>query len=254
MNKLKTYVRNNRMFILLLSVIMIITVALGVYYVNNVMETKPKEEPVEKPNDDDVDKSTAIASFQGAYDTKTKQIRLSWSLQQGDQALTSLGLYHDESFLADVNSLSSYVLNQAVYQFPGGENVFILKGTLENGDKIEKEARITIEYFNSISCTTEPSDNGILIKLTYKYHEAANVETPRIVANSLPYNYKFNFKESKKSDPEDGYITGTTIFEVDSREAQTDEKVTIRWIFDSIGMSYDFPITITAKGNTPVKE
>ena len=86
-----------------------------------------------------------------------------------------------------------------------------------------------------------------MISLTYKYREGTDVQTPRIVANSLPYPYKFNFKETKKEKPVDGYVTATTVFEVDAREAESDEEVTIRWIFDSIGVSYDFPITINAK-------
>lgn len=251
MKKLLTYIRNNQMFVLLLSVIIIITVALGIYYVNNVMDVQPKELPKEEPSEEPAVKNTDISSFQGTYDTKSKQIRLNWSLQQGNQKITSLKLYHDDNFLADVNTLNSYVLNQDVYRFPGGETSFVLKGILDSGEKIEKETRITIDYFTSINCTTEPSDIGILIKLTYKYHESVSVETPRIVANSLAYNYKFNFKETKKEEPENGYITQTTVFEVDSREALSEEQVTIRWIFDSIGMSYDFPITIPGKAANP---
>lgn len=246
MKKMINYIRRNKVFVFLLSVIVMITAVLGIYYVTYIKKTDPQLPVINAPMEKE-EKETAIASFQGSYDSEAKQVRLSWSLQQGEQKITSLKLLHDDNTVADVNALNSYVLNQDVYRFPGGENTFVLTGTLENGETIEKEARITIEYFSSIDCTAAESENGMMISLTYKYREGTDVQTPRIVANSLPYPYKFNFKETKKEKPVDGYVTATTVFEVDAREAESDEEVTIRWIFDSIGASYDFPITIIAK-------
>lgn len=245
MKKILAYINNNRMFVIMLSVIIAITLGLGYYYVTNIRETKP----IEKPDDPITDESTetSISSFQGVYDTKTKQIRLTWSIKNGDQKVSSIKLYHNDSILADVSTLNSYVLNQTVYQFPGGNNSFIIKVFLEDEAVLEKTTNVNIEYFSTIECKTEPSDIGVLVKLTYQYNSSAKIGVPRIVANSLPYQYDFIYKETTKEDLDNGFIKETTIFEIDTRQATTEEKVTVRWIFDTIGMSYDFPITLSIK-------
>lgn len=246
MNKMFNYIKHNKVFILLLSVVLFITAGLGVYYVNNVMELPNNDQ--DAVDAETTTKKSGINSFQGVYDSNTRQIRMSWSVQQGEEKITALKLYNNQNFLADVTNLNSYVLNQTVYQFPGGENNFILKAQLDNGEEKEREAKVTVDYFSTITCTTENSDIGIFIKLTYTYQQGVDIKVPRIVVNSMPYGYTFNYRESKKEEPKDGYITETTIFEVDSRMAGTEETVNTRWVFDSIGMSYDFPVLIPAKG------
>lgn len=234
------------MFITLLSVIICITCGLCYYYVTEVMEPKSVEND-RNEEEEEVITETAVSSFQGSYETQTKQIRMSWSLQSADQTVVSLKLFNGENYLADVTNLNSYVLNQAVYQFPGGENSFILKAEFDDGSMIEKETKVTIDYFSSISCATDSAENGVLVKLTYRYQKGIDLKIPRIVVNSLPYEYIFTFKESKKDESENGFITETTIFEIDSRMAETEETINTRWIFDSIGMSYDFAVKIPAK-------
>lgn len=253
MKKILSYISKNKVFICLLSVIIAITLGLGYYYVTNVREPKAIDK-VPGKTVTDVNKKTAIDSYQGAYDTKSKQISLSWTIVQYDQKVTSIKLYNKDSILADVSNLNSYVLNQGLYQFPGGNNEFVIKVTLDNGEVLEKSTTVNIDYFSSIECKTEISELDVLVKLTYEYNASVSIDIPRIVANSLPYNYEFKYKETMKETLENGYVKETTIYEIDTTQAKTTEKVTIRWIFDSIGMSYDFPITLTQKINTQKEE
>ncbi len=240
MGKFTLYLRKNIVFIILLSVIVAITMGLSIYYA--LFVKGPNDNKVESNPPMQEKKMAKVQDFKGYYGND-KQIHLSWNIVPYQSVITSVELYHQGTMIADVSNLNSYTLPQSVYQFPGGENAFTLNVQLKDEDMIRAETTVTLDYLTSVNCTSKESEEGMLVTLSYRYEKGLHVTVPRIAVNAASYDYRFSYKETIKT--EDGnFMIEETTYEIDTRYAQASSKVTIRWIFDSLNRSFDFPLEI----------
>lgn len=243
MSNVITYIRKNIVFVTLLSILLVITIGAGIFlWLNQETPISPPT-PVPPPVADDVE--TTISSLEGSY-TKSGDVLLSWSIQTGTQAVSSVRLYHGEKVLGgEMNALTSYSLSQSLYQFPTGNNTFTLKVTLENNEVIEKNVDVFIDYILDMNMTYEQEEQDVIIHLTYRYDDDNPVSVPRIKcldSASLPltFTYVDTTRESTQ-----GITTAITTFKIDiSNVKQGNYQVSIRWIFEGLNTSRDYPITI----------
>lgn len=237
------YLRKNIVFIILLSIIIVITTGLTVYYaffvkadnISNIEENAAAPEQ----------KKAKVQDFKGYYGSDN-QVYLSWNIVPYQSTITSISLYHQDVMIADVSNLNHYTLPQDVYKFPGGENVFALHVQLKDEEMIRAETTVMLDYLTSVQCTSKESEDGILVTLSYRHRKDLEVAVPRITVNTVSTEYRFSYKDTIKTEDGD-FIVEETTYEINTRNAQASKQVTIRWIFDSLNRSFDFPLEIKAK-------
>ncbi len=239
MSKFRLYLRKNIVFIMLLFVIVAITIGLSVYY---ALFVKTPNNSLESSLLIEESKIAKVQDFKGYYGND-KQVYLSWSIVPYQSTITSVQLYHQDTMIADVSNLNHYTLPQSVYQFPGGENTFALHVQLKDEEMLYAATTVTLDYLTSVNCTSKESEEGMLVTLSYRYEKGLAVSVPRIAVNTTSYDYRFSYKDNIKTE-EGNFIVEETTYEIDTRYAQASSKVTIRWIFDSLNRSFDFPLEI----------
>ncbi|MDE6475901.1 MAG: hypothetical protein K2L08_03525 [Erysipelotrichaceae bacterium] len=242
-SKMMVYLRKNIVFIILLSIIIVITTGLTVYYaffvkVDNISNI---EENVATPEH----KTAKVQDFKGYYGSDN-QVYLSWNIIPYQSIITSVALYHQDVMIADVSNLKHYTLPQDVYKFPGGENVFSLHVQLKDEEMVRAETTVMLDHLTSVKCISTESEEGMLVTLSYRHRKDFEVAVPRITVNASSSEYHFSYKDTTKTEDGD-FIVEETTYEINTRNAQASKKVTIRWIFDSLNRSFDFPLEIKIK-------
>lgn len=248
MDNVKAYVRKNPVFIALLSVILLISVGLGAYYVMNhrgTSDTKDTEQDVEPEAT-----KAVINSFEGSYNS-SKDVILNWSISSNKDKIISVQLFHDDTMIADVTSLNSYTLPQSVYGFAGGTNEFELLIQTENNEEIKRTTSVNVDYLTNVKFTTETTDTGMVLKLQYTYDKNQKISIPRISVFGAQNKYTFNYKDTEKEESGSN-ILATTTYEMVTVSADVTETIKIRWFFESLNANYDFSLKV--QGKNPAKE
>lgn len=245
MSNFITYIRKNIVFVSLLSILLVITIGAGIFLWLDQQSTISPAPSTPEPDPIIEEVETSISSLEGSY-TKSGEVLLSWSIQTGTHAVNSVRLYHGEKSLGgEMKALTSYSLSQSLYQFPTGNNTFTLKVTLENNEVIERDVNIFINYILDMNMSYEQSEAAVTIRLTYRYDDANPVSVPRIKcldSSSLPL--AFTYVDTKRESTQ-GVTTAVTTFSIDiSNVKQGEYDATIRWIFEGLNISKDYPIKI----------
>lgn len=245
MSNLITYIRKNIVFVILLSILLLITIGAGIFLWMDHQASLPAPAPAPSPDPVVEEVETSISSLEGSY-SKNGEVQLTWSIYQGTHTVSSVRLFYGDKDLAgELKALTSYSLSQSLYQFPTGNTTFTLKAVLDNQEVITKEVTVFIDYIVDMNMTSEQSENTLTIHLTYRYDDANPVSIPRIKylhSASLPLS--FQYVDTTRQSTQ-GFTTATTTYTIDiSNVKQGSYEATIRWIFDGINMSRDYPITI----------
>lgn len=246
MSNLIAYIRKNIVFVSLLSILLVITIGAGIFLWINQQATITPVINTPDPEPAAQEEETTITSLEGSY-TRDGQVRLSWSIHAGTNTIESVKLYHKEKALGgEMKALTSYSLSQSLYQFPTGDTTFTLKVSLANGEVISKDVHVFIDYIIDMNMTYEQEGDRMIIRLAYRYDDANPVSVPRIkFLSSSSLAIVFSYMDTTRESTQ-GITTATTSFSVDiSNVPQGSYTATIRWIFDGINISKDYPITIT---------
>lgn len=244
MSALITYIRKNAMFVALLSVLIIVSIGFGGYMLIQKNENK---DPIQPPEPDDSSETAAvITDFTGTYGNDAS-VYLSWSINRNQHELKSVKLYQDGKQIGgEMKELSSFVMAQSVYQFPAGNCKFTLQAEFDENTTISKDVDVFISYVMDISMDSEAVSDGLLLKLKYSYDKQNPVSVPRIkFTNGSSVPFSVSYQDTKQS------VNGTIVNAVTTFKLNTDKitsgsyPVTIRWIFEGLNISKDFPITVT---------
>ncbi len=242
MSVLVEYIRKNAMFVGLLLVFIGACIGFGVYALmqrpgDSVVSTPdPTETPQEGP---------AITSLEGNYGHDAT-VYLNWSIDRDNQELTSVKLYQDDRMIGgEMKDLTSFAMAQSIYQFPPGDCKFVLQAEFADGNEVTKEVSVFINYILNINMETEPTADGLYLKLTYSYNENTPVSVPRVKfinGNNTPFTVFYQETNTKKSG---SIIQAETVFKINTEQLAPGEyPVTIRWIFEGLNTSKDYNITV----------
>lgn len=248
MNKIKAYVKKNFIFVALLTIIVVITAGLAIFYiVNNPSEAAdPEEHDKTKPVTQKSD--TQISSFDGVF-TNDASVKLTWGIAVNKQKVTRVDLYHGDNLIAAVSDLNTYVLPLNAYQFATGENEFTLKVVLADDKIIEKKTKVNVDPVFDASCNVENTTGGVLIKVSYKYGSANPVRSPTINAiNTYGNPFSISYVDTIKGEQEGAYTNATTIYFLDTSKMSSGAfNYNIRFIFKDVSLSFDFPVTVNVQ-------
>lgn len=245
MEKIKAYIRNNTVFVGLLSVIVFIILGLGMYYVTQMNLATPP--PIDNEEEPEPTTTTNIASFESTY-TRNNQVVVSWNVVQGEDLVTSINLYHGDTWIADVSGSSSYTMLESVYLFPTGDNEFSLRVQTQSGGSLEAKTTVFINYIIAIEMSSEISEQGVLIKAKYKYNSARPVGVPRIATHfkgdNISQAFTYSYIDTQRSQNGEIVEAETSHLITTNQVVNGTYMMNIRWIFEGNNISYDFPLTI----------
>lgn len=246
MKSFLAYARKNIVFLGLLGALLCITVFFAVYLIMN--QPKESNDPVITPPPVvEEDSDPAINSFEGNYG-KDAQVTLSWSIDAGTEDIKSIKLFQGERQLGgDMKDLTSYSFAQNLYQFPTGDVKFTINVELSNEEIMSQDASVFIRYVLNISMKEEKSEDGIILKLSYQYDKNNPVAVPRIkiLNNQTAQPFEFTYQDTK-TETNGSLESAVTSYKIGtSKVASGTYELSVRWIFDGLNTSKDFPVTIT---------
>lgn len=231
----RSFWKKHGFFILLLSVLLLISSSLFIYsYVRHRASSSPfQTDQKEEPSDKDMtDGKAEIKEFEGKYNRTTQQVDFSWSYQANGTKISSVKLFLQEDELIDVTGYSSWSLSREMYGIPTGTNEFALQITQENGEQITKTVRVFVNYVTYMEQSVKAKSNSMEIVLTYEYEKRNPIEEPQMILldDSLPY-YQLLYKGTTQEE-KNGVIRAKTTYEIfwNVYSAEVDS-FSVRWRF-----------------------
>lgn len=255
---MKRFIVNNKFFVILLSMALIVTGFLSVYVVQkNISEQKPS---VPEQNDvpEDPDKPAEITALSAGYTRSSASanamsgnvITVSWAYNENSQKVSNVYLYLNDGEPISVSTYSFYELPQSVYDFPTGENKIRLELHLANGKTVEEERVIEVKPIISVKQDVVMEGSTLKVTLEYMYDAQRAVEVPEILITSNSSSYMPSVAYINTAYQQEGtrvMARSTYNFSWNTPE-DISEKMSVRWKFNDITDSFDMVI------KKPVKE
>lgn len=250
MKKTNSFLKQNKVFVLLLVLLLFITASLSVYTLmkdtlNNTQKPDTSSDNPKLP----VSENAEIEDFYGNYDRTSKQIVFQWDVKANKSTIVNVRLFYDEMELLNVTPYSSYDLPRENYGIHTGNNKFTLEVEQSNGKKIKKTITIFVDYVVSMEQSVKHKDNQTEIVLTYQYEKANPVGEPVMILldDKIAYAY-LNYGGTTMSE-KDGLVTAKTTYRFTWNEKPIKyEMFSVRWSFKGIDDSVDFSLQ---KGEMP---
>lgn len=254
MKNIKTFFKQNGFFVFLLSVVLFIIIALGIYkYITKKSDTttSSKDDVVEQV--ETVTKKNAEITFlDGEYNQRTQTMRVNWNISQNNEEIYKVALYLNNNYIDDVRSFSYYDLLMGSYRYPTGTNELKLIMTTNDGKVIEKKTKVFVDYLISAVQSEKQANDSTLVTLTYVYEKAHPIKVPSIVTDgSVAEGARYiNTTYVEK----DGLITAQTTYAFYWSDRPINyQQFMLRWKFNDIKESRDFQVRKGIPAQTPPK-
>ena len=234
---MKGFLKRNFMFVSLLSMIVAVTIGIGIYSLVNqeaqAVEIKPQEPAVEPA------KEPSIA-YLGADFKSGNTIRISWNIETVDQTISSVALYCNENKLADVDDLSYFEMPLGVYQFFG--NVpFTLKVSFADGTTLEKSVSMQIPKVLSPKQSIEVTQDGVLLTFHYKYYKEDQIDIPTLyLMNTGTVAWDVKFESNQIEGQEGVYVNAQVVYRVSAKALSNGlYGFDVRYVFEEVSQSFN---------------
>ena len=247
MDKEKGFIRRNKFFVLLLSVLLLIILSLTIYILTQKLVEK-NNTPIDVPTQEEPTQEDAmITEFLGTYNRMDDQIHFHWSYSAGKTEIESVHLYHSKDNPIDVSSYSSWTLPRDSYGLTTGDNDFTLIITQANGKEIKKTINVFVKYVVRFDQQVKQEEGRTRVTLTYQYQKEHPVKVPKLIMLDDTINYnRMDYIDTKYKE-ENGMIIAKTTYEFQWYEYPVEyQQFSILWAFEDINDSVDFTLE---KGN-----
>lgn len=245
MNKLQLFIRKNLVFLLLLNILIIVIVF---FTYQMLIENSSKHDvkpPVIDMNPNIDVEEPKITWLSGDY-RRNDQILIMWATNIAVDQIKSINLFYGNQQLGgEMKHLTSYMLDEKLYQFPTGKNTFELVVTLINGKQLKEVVEVEISPVVNIQMETETKDQTFYVHLSYMYNSGEPVKIPHIIIpNSTTYNWQVFYDTTirKQGTPLDTAITTYKISLANVSEGT--HSLTLRWFFEGLNISEDFTVSL----------
>lgn len=236
--KVTKFLKQNFMFVLLLSIIVCVTLGLGIYH---LLTSSPKETQSDPTPTPPKESETATEISYLSADFKSgNTVRVSWTITQGEAKVSALELYCNENKLADVTSLNYFEMPLGVYQFYG--NVpFTLQATLDNGEVLSKNVQVQIPKILSPRQEITHIDDGVEVTFHYKYYENDTIEVPKLyLMNSGSAAWQVEFVSNVQEGKEGIYVNAAATYRIRAEGlASGSYGFDVRYVFEQVAQSFN---------------
>lgn len=248
MKNIKTFLKKNAFFVFLLSVVLFIIIALGIYkyVINKADATTSSKDPTTDHVVSEAKKSAEITFLEGEYNQRTQTMRVNWNISQSNE-IYKVVLYLNNNYIDEVSSFSYYDLLMGSYRYPTGTNEIKLIMTTNDGKVVEKKTNVFVHYLISAAQSVQQKIDATFVTLTYVYEKINPIKVPSIVTDGrVPDGAQYiNTTYVEK----DGLITAQTTYAFYWSDRPIDyQQFVIRWKFNDIKESRDFQ---ASKGTPP---
>lgn len=244
MDKIKAYIEKNRIFVFFVGFILILIIFFLFTFLIDYAKTNQEHnanKPTPVPNE--TIKTTEVTDLKSSYSKSSNEVNISWKIKKNDSIIQSVALYEGETYLADINGLSSYTLPLNIYKFNTGRNEFKIIITLDDGSKIEKSISQDIPYVFNVNTTLEKVIGGYQVKVRYSY--AQNMEVKTVPGITSSKTGAWTYQSSTLIEGNDFYRMKETMYFLDTSSlAPGNHEVSIRWIFSDFSLNFDDKIQI----------
>lgn len=250
MKRLTAFLKHNVMFVVILLLIAVITLALVFYQMLNqpAQEDVPAaEEEQQTPIEPGEETTASITDFQGSM-SKDNVITLSWEVDSGDQAIVRAVLYYEDEHnrdieLADVTNHTSYQLAQDAYQFKSGENRFKIVYTLADQQTIEAKTSVQIIQLEQVAFQKEVLSNGVRMTLQYTYPSGSDVDVPLASYYDVTDDgFSIHYEKSETREENGKTVAAVTYFMNDEQAAKGEQSFTVAFLFPKLNKQFEYRV------------
>ena len=252
------FIQKNKIFVGLLTVIVLLIGAMGIYLLQGDKEIDVPLPPIisdpEEIPEEEVKVRAAISNFYGNFDDQGNTVFLYWDLKSNDSVIEKVELYSQDTFIADVSNTHSYEMPITVYQFATGNNEFELRCSLKNEVSLSEKTVVSVSYIFDVERSHQLIDSeefGKVIEVTIKYtnNKSTPVGIPSLIVKDLKGTLvSTTFKKNEDISVVNNYVTASTTyyFQVNGYEPN-DYTWNAKWNFDVVSLGFDYTIKETIK-------
>lgn len=255
--KKQGFVYRNKMFVLIMSILIISIISLVVYIMigkvkDNQLNSVEIPEQDEPSHNEQISSDTRIQDFNGSYNRNTDQITFNWKLNIGEKGIDKVELKYNGNKLMDVSSYRQCYISREGYNIPTGDNEFILVVHQKDGKVIEEKTNVFIKYVVSLNQVVKQDGQKTKVTLEYQYNKKHPVKPPRLIVLDDAIQYESMKYIGTDYKEVNDVVNEKTEYEFVWGEQPVEYKqVYVRWSFDEINDSVDF---IMDKGSLKKKD
>ena len=250
MEEKQSFFKRNKMFILIMSILLCIIISLLIYIFMDKLEeinNRPVDVPVDTQNPTQAD--AKIIEFDANYNRSSDSVIFDWNYQSGSNEIEKVSLYQGDVFLTDVTSYRNWILSRENYGLTTGMNDFTLVITQKNGKKIKQSTQVFVKYVVKLNQTIEQKEGKTRLTLEYQYHKDHPVNVPRLMILDDSINYTRLDYIATTYKEEGNMVKAKSVYEFTWYEHPVEyQQVYVRWSFTDINDNVDYMID---KGTPP---
>lgn len=228
------YIKNNKVFILLTTILFIIISTLGYL----IIDGKEPEEIMHPVDNEEID--TYIKSFDGTFDEVNRCIELKFDIKEVNKLIVKSEIWYDDKKLVEVSNNHSITLPLSTYGFITGDNKFDLKVFLEDSTVLEKSVFVYLQEAFEIKVHERQENNKIIYNIEYYYDIRNRVSVPNIAVPSSTDPVDIQYVSAKEVGKDGNYVKMNCVYELDYSELEKgDYEIELYWSFPSLNIKYN---------------
>lgn len=234
------YIKNNKIFILLFSILCIIISFLGYL----IIDGKKPEEIIKPVDKEEID--TYIQFFEGSFNEKEMVVDLQFEIKEIEKLVVKNEIWYNNKKLVEVKNGNAISLPLSEYGFITGENRFDLKVFLDDNSVLEKTVYVYMDEAFQIEVKEINENNKIIYNIEYWYDSRNIVSVPSmsILNTNLPVDIRYI--SAHEMTRKGQYIKMNCVYELDYSQVEAGKhKIELFWSFPSLDVRKDHTSTFT---------
>lgn len=193
------YIKNNKVFIFLFSILLLICATLSFQLLFPESNKKPSSPTATQSS------TTKITNFSGAFNDDKLAVELSWNVSSGNKTISKMLLYCNDVEVEDVSNSYSVSLSEKEYGIITGNNKFDLIVNFNDGSQLTKTTYVYTDEAYAIKIAEQNMDIKSVYTMTYYYDKRRPVNVPSVQMSGITENFTMNYVSSETIS-EDGNI------------------------------------------------
>lgn len=240
---LLNYIKNNKVFVILLCTLIFINATLF-YFLFFSFDNS------DFIASSDVDTTTAISFFNGSFSDDKKAIELSWNIRSGKRTLKTLTLYHGDDELKEVTNSYSVSLPLADYDIMSGNNEFTLKALFDDESLLEKSVYVYVNEAYAFSVSQQTMSDQCVLTLHYFYDQRRKPSIPRMIFTNENY-FSAEYDTSKIVSENANMVEMQVVYRLLYNNAPTGNyTLPLTFSFDEFNLTYQETISFRVQALT----
>ena len=244
-----TYIKNNKVFLFLFTILFCLLLVLAYQFVNPTTTSGPIGNVTNNSS------TPQITNFYGQFSDDKLAVELSWSINQGNKKIEKIELVYAEGRVKDVSELYSVSLPLNTYNILTGNNEFVLRVYFSDETILTKSIYVYINEAYDFSVSVQNMDNKSILNATYYYDKRKPLKTPNVSYSGDTTNFTMQFIASEKLEEKDNQIKMKVVYELLYNDVKRgDYSLNLTYTFPEYNLDIDYPISFRVASEVDVNE